>query len=94
MGKQGAESVFSFSRGYQSLWTFLSTTLFYYTVLKALVTLSPRPSPISSPLQDLDVIHHHLSSMEALSKLRESALRALCSQVRYERHAANHILYW
>ncbi len=32
--------------------------------------------------------------MEALAKLRESALRSLCTMVRYERHAANDILYW
>ena len=45
-------------------------------------------------MQDLQVIYTHLSKVEALSKLRESALRALCSMVRYERHAANDILYW
>ena len=40
------------------------------------------------------MIYSHLSGMDALSKLRESALRSLCSMVRYERHAANDILYW
>jgi len=40
------------------------------------------------------LIYMQLSGMEALSKLRESALRSLCAMVRYERHAANDILYW
>ncbi len=49
---------------------------------------------LSLPLQDLQLIYMQLCSMEALSKLRESALRSLCAMVRYERHAANDILYW
>jgi len=45
-------------------------------------------------LQDLDIIFSHLHGMEALSSLREPALRALCRTVRYETHEANDILYW
>ena len=45
-------------------------------------------------LQDLQIIHAHLAGMDALSKLRESALQLLCKMVRYERHDANDILYW
>ncbi|KAL3876620.1 hypothetical protein ACJMK2_034439 [Sinanodonta woodiana] len=43
--------------------------------------------------QDLDVIFAYLHGMEALSSLREPALRALCRTVRYEYHDANDILY-
>lgn len=49
---------------------------------------------IFSWFQDLQIIHVHLAGMEALSKLRESALQSLCQMVRYERHDANDILYW
>ncbi|XP_052266467.1 rap guanine nucleotide exchange factor 6-like isoform X4 [Dreissena polymorpha] len=42
---------------------------------------------------DLDVIYSYLHGMEALSSLREPALRALCRTVRYEYHEANDILY-
>ena len=64
-----------------------------------LCDLSMNNVPLKSPsffslFQDLQVIYTHLTKVEALSKLRESALRALCSMVRYERHAANDILYW
>eukprot|EP00093_Oithona_nana_P008430 08430.XXX_433894_432562_1 [CDS] Oithona nana genome sequencing. len=52
-----------------------------------------RREPERRSIQDLQVIYTHLTKVEALSKLRESALRALCSMVRYERHAANDILY-
>ncbi|XP_069123815.1 rap guanine nucleotide exchange factor 6-like isoform X9 [Argopecten irradians] len=43
--------------------------------------------------KDLDVIFSYLHGMEALSSLREPALRALCRTVRYECHDANDILY-
>ncbi|XP_041363202.1 rap guanine nucleotide exchange factor 6-like isoform X3 [Gigantopelta aegis] len=43
--------------------------------------------------QDLDVIYAYLHGMEALSTLREPALRSLCNSVRYEFHDANDILY-
>ena len=45
-------------------------------------------------LQDLQIVHANLAGMEALSKLRESALHSLCRMVRYEKHCANDILYW
>ncbi|KAK3091016.1 hypothetical protein FSP39_016500 [Pinctada imbricata] len=43
--------------------------------------------------QELDIIFSYLHGMEALSSLREPALRALCRTVRYEYHEANDILY-
>lgn len=49
--------------------------------------------PGARSLQDLQVIYYGLSGLEALSTLRDSALRALCKVVRYERHQANDVLY-
>ncbi|CAH1794604.1 unnamed protein product [Owenia fusiformis] len=43
--------------------------------------------------QDLDIIYSYLHGMEALTCLREPALRSLCKAVRYEFHDANQILY-
>ncbi|XP_061196499.1 rap guanine nucleotide exchange factor 6-like isoform X9 [Saccostrea echinata] len=43
--------------------------------------------------EDLDLVYSYLHGMEALSSLREPALRALCRTVRYEYHEANDILY-
>ena len=45
------------------------------------------------PLQDLHVIYGQLAGLEALSKLRDSALRSLGSIVRYDRRPANTMLY-
>ena len=53
-----------------------------------------RPYRDFSSFQELQVIYAHLAGIEALAKLRESALRSLCTMVRYERHAANDILFW
>ena len=44
--------------------------------------------------QDLDIIYAFLHGMEALSCLREPALRGICRSVRFEYHDANDILYW
>ncbi|XP_048248295.1 rap guanine nucleotide exchange factor 6-like isoform X4 [Haliotis rufescens] len=43
--------------------------------------------------QDCNIIYAYLHGMEALSTLREPALRSLCHTVRYEFHDANDILY-
>lgn len=51
-----------------------------------------RPPSFRS-LQDLQVIYYGLSGLEALQTLRDSALRALCKVVRYEKHQANDVLY-
>lgn len=45
-------------------------------------------------VQDQSMIFAYLHGMEALANLREPALRALCSSVRYEWHDANEIIYW
>lgn len=49
--------------------------------------------PTCRSLQDLQVIYYGLSGLEALQTLRDSALRALCKVVRYEKHQANDVLY-
>jgi hypothetical protein len=49
--------------------------------------------PACRSLQDLQVIYYGLSGLEALQTLRDSALRALCKVVRYEKHQANDVLY-
>ncbi|KAL5018416.1 hypothetical protein ScPMuIL_004138 [Solemya velum] len=43
--------------------------------------------------KELDIIYSFLHGMEALSTLREPALRVLCCTVRYEFHESNDILY-
>ena len=40
------------------------------------------------------MIFAYLHGMEALASLREPALTALCSSVRYEFHDANEVIYW
>ncbi|XP_065171530.1 rap guanine nucleotide exchange factor 6-like isoform X3 [Atheta coriaria] len=50
--------------------------------------------PQCRSLQDLQVIYYGLSGLEALQSLRDSALRALCKIVRYEKHQANDVLYY
>ncbi|GLV34005.1 PDZ domain-containing guanine nucleotide exchange factor [Carabus blaptoides fortunei] len=50
--------------------------------------------PGARSLQDLQVIYYGLSGLEALTTLRDSALRSLCKVVRYERHQANDVLYY
>ncbi|XP_022902879.1 rap guanine nucleotide exchange factor 6 isoform X4 [Onthophagus taurus] len=49
--------------------------------------------PTCRSLHDLQVIYYCLSGLEALQTLRDSALRALCKLVRYEKHLANDVLY-
>ncbi|XP_017778283.1 PREDICTED: rap guanine nucleotide exchange factor-like [Nicrophorus vespilloides] len=50
--------------------------------------------PHCRSLEDLQVIYYGLSGLEALQTLRDSALRALCHIVRYEKHQANDVLYY
>ncbi|XP_044011272.1 rap guanine nucleotide exchange factor 6-like isoform X4 [Aphidius gifuensis] len=45
-------------------------------------------------LQDLQIIYYGLIGLEALRPCRDSILRGLCKIVRYERHYANHVLYY
>uniref|UniRef100_A0A673APD4 Rap guanine nucleotide exchange factor 6 n=1 Tax=Sphaeramia orbicularis TaxID=375764 RepID=A0A673APD4_9TELE len=43
---------------------------------------------------DLHTIYCHLYHMDVLSHLREHQLRSMCTSARYERHEANHILFY
>ncbi|XP_053188286.1 rap guanine nucleotide exchange factor 6-like isoform X2 [Scomber japonicus] len=44
--------------------------------------------------EDLHTIYCHLYHMDVLSHLREHQLRSMCTSVRYERHEANHIVFY
>ncbi|XP_078039391.1 rap guanine nucleotide exchange factor 6 isoform X4 [Augochlora pura] len=50
--------------------------------------------PERRTLQDLQIIYYGLLGLEALRPCRDSILRGLCKVVRYERHHANHVLYY
>ncbi|XP_031783844.1 rap guanine nucleotide exchange factor 6 isoform X4 [Nasonia vitripennis] len=50
--------------------------------------------PERRTLQDLQFIYYGLLGLEALRPCRDSVLRGLCKTVRYERHHANHVLYY
>ncbi|KAL0104370.1 hypothetical protein PUN28_017239 [Cardiocondyla obscurior] len=50
--------------------------------------------PERRTLQDLQIIYYGLLGLEALRPCRDSVLRGLCKIVRYERHHANHVLYY
>ncbi|XP_058804685.1 rap guanine nucleotide exchange factor-like isoform X2 [Phymastichus coffea] len=50
--------------------------------------------PERRTLQDLQFIYYGLLGLEALRPCRDSVLRQLCKTVRYERHHANHVLYY
>uniref|UniRef100_A0A3P8PSI1 Rap guanine nucleotide exchange factor (GEF) 6 n=1 Tax=Astatotilapia calliptera TaxID=8154 RepID=A0A3P8PSI1_ASTCA len=44
--------------------------------------------------EDLHTIYCHLYHMDVLSHLREHQLRSMCTSARYEKHEANHILFY
>ncbi|KAJ8408764.1 hypothetical protein AAFF_G00245820 [Aldrovandia affinis] len=44
--------------------------------------------------EDLNTIYCHLYHMDVLSHLREHQLRSMCTSARYERHEANHVLFY
>ncbi|KAF7666715.1 hypothetical protein LDENG_00094700 [Lucifuga dentata] len=44
--------------------------------------------------EDLHSIYCHLYHMDVLSHLREHQLRSMCTSVRYEKHEANHVLFY
>ncbi|XP_033230691.1 rap guanine nucleotide exchange factor 6-like isoform X14 [Belonocnema kinseyi] len=50
--------------------------------------------PERRTLHDLQIIYYGLLGLEALRPCRDSVLRGLCKIVRYERHHANHVLYY
>ncbi|KAM6911328.1 rap guanine nucleotide exchange factor 6 isoform 2-T2 [Lycodopsis pacificus] len=52
-----------------------------------------KPPPLRTA-EDLHTIYCHLYHMDVLSHLREHQLRSMCTSARYERHEANHILFY
>ncbi|XP_045080263.1 rap guanine nucleotide exchange factor 6-like isoform X2 [Coregonus clupeaformis] len=44
--------------------------------------------------EDLHTIYCHFYHMDVLSHLREHQLRSMCTSARYERHEANHVLFY
>ncbi|KAM9728127.1 rap guanine nucleotide exchange factor 6 isoform 6-T6 [Menidia menidia] len=53
-----------------------------------------RKPPSLRTAEDLHTIYCHLYHMDVLSHLREHQLRSMCTSARYEKHEANHILFY
>ncbi|XP_026183811.1 rap guanine nucleotide exchange factor 6 isoform X3 [Mastacembelus armatus] len=56
--------------------------------------LALKKPPSLRTAQDLHTIYCHLYHMDVLSHLREHQLRSMCTSARYERHEANHVLFY
>nr|XP_043898925.1 rap guanine nucleotide exchange factor 6 isoform X6 [Solea senegalensis] len=56
--------------------------------------LALKKPPSLRTAEDLHSIYCHLYHMDVLSHLREHQLRSMCTSARYERHEANHILFY
>eukprot|EP00066_Takifugu_rubripes_P020367 XP_011609633.1 PREDICTED: rap guanine nucleotide exchange factor 6 isoform X1 [Takifugu rubripes] len=56
--------------------------------------LALKKPPSLRTAEDLHTIYCHLYHMDVLSHLREHQLRSMCTSARYERHGANHILFY
>ncbi|KAJ0003906.1 hypothetical protein NQD34_010120 [Periophthalmus magnuspinnatus] len=56
--------------------------------------LALKKTPSLRTAEDLHMIYCHLYHMDVLSHLREHQLRSMCTSARYERHEANHILFY
>ncbi|XP_041864065.1 rap guanine nucleotide exchange factor 6-like isoform X4 [Melanotaenia boesemani] len=56
--------------------------------------LALKKPPSLRTAEDLHTIYCHLYHMDVLSHLREHQLRSMCTSARYERHEANHILFY
>uniref|UniRef100_A0A4W5N292 Cyclic nucleotide-binding domain-containing protein n=1 Tax=Hucho hucho TaxID=62062 RepID=A0A4W5N292_9TELE len=50
--------------------------------------------PSQRTTEDLHTVYSHLYHMDVLSHLREHQLRSMCTSARYERHEANHVLFY
>ncbi|GLD46664.1 rap guanine nucleotide exchange factor 6 isoform X1, partial [Lates japonicus] len=53
-----------------------------------------QPKDLPKLGKDLHTIYCHLYHMDVLSHLREHQLRSMCTSARYERHEANHVLFY
>uniref|UniRef100_UPI0037E7D502 rap guanine nucleotide exchange factor 6-like isoform X5 n=2 Tax=Semicossyphus pulcher TaxID=241346 RepID=UPI0037E7D502 len=56
--------------------------------------LSLKKPPSLRTAEDLHTIYCHLYHMDVLSHLREHQLRSMCTSAKYERHEANHVLFY
>ncbi|KAM3601321.1 uncharacterized protein V6R79_010642 [Siganus canaliculatus] len=56
--------------------------------------LALKKPPSLRTAEDLHTIYCHLYHMDVLSHLREHQLRSMCTSARYEKHEANHILFY
>ncbi|XP_034463573.1 rap guanine nucleotide exchange factor 6 isoform X13 [Hippoglossus hippoglossus] len=56
--------------------------------------LALKKPPSLRSAEDLHTIYCHLYHMDVLSHLREHQLRSMCTSGRYERHDANHVLFY
>ncbi|XP_074466991.1 rap guanine nucleotide exchange factor 6 isoform X2 [Sebastes fasciatus] len=56
--------------------------------------LALKKPPSLRTAEDLHTIYCHLYHMDVLSHLREHQLRSMCTSARYERHEANHVLFY
>ncbi|XP_053297988.1 rap guanine nucleotide exchange factor 6 isoform X5 [Pleuronectes platessa] len=56
--------------------------------------LALKKPPSLRSAEDLHTIYLHLYHMDVLSHLREHQLRSMCTSGRYERHDANHVLFY
>ncbi|XP_043996307.1 rap guanine nucleotide exchange factor 6-like isoform X2 [Gambusia affinis] len=56
--------------------------------------LALKKPPLFRTAEDLHIIYCHLYQMDVLSHLREHQLRSMCTSARYERHEANHYLFY
>ncbi|XP_066572987.1 rap guanine nucleotide exchange factor 6 isoform X2 [Amia ocellicauda] len=53
-----------------------------------------KKAPSLRTREDINTIYCHLYNMDILSHLREYQLRSMCTTARYERHEANHVLFY
>ncbi|XP_036975174.1 rap guanine nucleotide exchange factor 6-like isoform X6 [Acanthopagrus latus] len=56
--------------------------------------LALKKPPSLRTAEDLHTIYCNLYHMDVLAHLREHQLRSMCTSARYERHEANHILFY
>ncbi|XP_072302156.1 rap guanine nucleotide exchange factor 6 isoform X2 [Eucyclogobius newberryi] len=64
------------------------------TAMETNFKLALKKAPSLRTAEDLHTIYSHLYHMDVLAHLREHQLRSMCTSARYERHGANHILFY
>ncbi|XP_039631390.1 rap guanine nucleotide exchange factor 6 isoform X3 [Polypterus senegalus] len=64
------------------------------SVMDVLFKRALKKLPHERTSEDLNIIYSHFHGMDILSHLREHQLRSMCTVARYERHEANHVLFY